>query len=493
MPNMKNNKVNKLNKSQLLRALEHAPIPLYIHKSISEGKFETIWMNDEIKKRSDNLTVKSVEDFDFLLSRVHPEDREKVKKAFQKDLYKKKLANVEFRWGDESGNYRYFFDRSVLVEGDESNPEVIVGSWMDITERVVAETELKQSENKYRLVVENSNDLVITTDVHAKITYSSPSSKRIVDYKPEELISKSLYKLLSKGEEGKLQSLFELLDTGKVQDVLLKINSRNKEVITLKGKARFIRGSTEENEPFHIFTMHDVTEREKRDGRKDVFFSTASHEMKTPLTSIKLNAQLLERKLRATGDEESSRTLEIMNAEINKVTRMIDDFFNLAKIKTGKMSFRMEPFMLNDVIKRATSEIQLVSEKHLIDVNMSRDVEIYGDSDRIGQVIINLLTNAIKYSPEANRVVVSTHNEKESVKVTIKDFGVGIPLKIQDKIFDHFYQYSHTLDKKGLGIGLYIAKAIIDYHGGEIWVKSSPGKGSEFNFTLPLNNTKTAK
>ncbi len=226
------------------------------------------------------------------------------------------------------------------------------------------------------------------------------------------------------------------------------------------------------------------------------FISIASHELKTPLTSLKMYTQVLQKQHGQQGEESLTRTLAKMDAQIGKLTVLIGDLLNVSKIQLGKLEFREEVFDLNEVVKETVEHIQATTKKYTIRTEGRIMKNIWGDKDRIGQVITNLLTNAMKYSPEADMVLINLTAEQDVAIVTVQDFGIGIAKDHQRNIFQRFYRVNDPEEKTfpGLGIGLHISHEIITRHGGTMTVVSEKGKGAQFSFTLPytLEPVKTA-
>jgi PAS domain S-box-containing protein len=252
-------------------------------------------------------------------------------------------------------------------------------------------------------------------------------------------------------------------------------------------KARSIYG--EHGKVMYVITMsHDITERQLAEKRKDEFISMASHELKTPVTSIKGFTQVLRSRLRQGGDEQAQRFLERMDAQLNKLTKLINDLLDISKMQAGKLPLQKEMFRLDEIVREIVENLQAVTPTHKLRLEEITDVEVYGDRDRIGQVVINLLTNAIKYSPESDDVVIRLTKDREQATVSVQDNGIGIDIIHQQKIFERFYQVTDPMEKTfpGLGIGLYISNEIIQRHHGRMKVKSSKGSGSTFSFSLPL-------
>lgn len=232
----------------------------------------------------------------------------------------------------------------------------------------------------------------------------------------------------------------------------------------------------------------DINELKTLQSQKDTFLGIASHELKTPLTSIKIYAQVLERALNKAGDTKSAMYARKMDEQVNKLTSLIGDLLDVTKISAGKMQISEDMFDFKELVDEVIEEQQL-SCSHTI-INKSEPVGmVFADRNRIAQVVTNLLSNAIKYSPGAEKVVVFTTQSPEGVQFCVQDFGIGMPEDKQDKVFDQYYRVSgdeqHTFP--GLGLGLFIASQIIQRSGGKIWVSSVLGKGSTFCFSLPAS------
>ena len=228
---------------------------------------------------------------------------------------------------------------------------------------------------------------------------------------------------------------------------------------------------------------------EKAVNHRDNFISIASHELKTPVTSLKVYAEVLLRQFQKKDDKKVTEYLEKIIRQIDKLTMLIQDLLDVSKIQSNQLSFRLEKFDANELVKEIIDNTQQISDHHKIQLDGSIKHTVWGDRERIGQVLLNLLTNAMKYSPGANIIIVTLHQTKNEALIQVTDFGIGISKKHQKRIFDRFYRISDTKEHTfpGLGIGLYISQAIIKRHGGEIVIMSKKGKGSTFQFTLPFS------
>ena len=239
---------------------------------------------------------------------------------------------------------------------------------------------------------------------------------------------------------------------------------------------------------FVVTILHDLTERMLAEKRKDEFISMTSHELKTPVTSLKGFVNVLQRRLLKQGDEQTLHYLSRMDFQLNKLTKLISELLDMSRIQSGKLELQIEVFDLDAFIYETVENLQLATLTHRIVVEGRADAQIEGDKDRLGQALINLLTNAVKYSPQADKVIVHISKDAEQVIIGVQDFGIGIAEAHHQRIFEQFYQVTDPEEKTypGLGIGLHISQGIVERHGGRIWVESIKGEGTTFFVSLPL-------
>jgi len=236
-----------------------------------------------------------------------------------------------------------------------------------------------------------------------------------------------------------------------------------------------------------LIAIEDITEKKEQDRRKDDFLSIASHELKTPLTTIKGLFQILQRLGTENTDPKYVSTLDKITAYIDRLNILIAKLLDTSKIQSGNLELHMEPFEIDKTIQDAVESMRLAAPDSDIHLTGSTGIIVEGDELQIIQVLNNLLSNAIKYSPESKKVEVSIHRVANFVKISVRDYGMGISYQDRLKIFERFFRVSHIQKKfPGLGIGLYVSHEIILNHKGTLWVESEPGEGSTFNFTLPI-------
>lgn len=235
-------------------------------------------------------------------------------------------------------------------------------------------------------------------------------------------------------------------------------------------------------------TNTDIAEQKRLEQQKDEFIGVASHELKTPITSIKAFVQLLERHFRQNGDTHSALLLHKVDVQVNRLTSLVEDLLDVTKIENGQLLFHFSSFAYDTLIGEVVEETQRTASRHTIVLDLSAPVMLYADRERIGQVLTNLLTNAIKYSPRSETIVVKTRRAGETVITSVQDSGIGIPEEKQAHLFERFYRVEGEaqITYPGLGLGLYITAEFVRRHHGSIWVESASGQGTTVSFSLPL-------
>jgi signal transduction histidine kinase len=230
----------------------------------------------------------------------------------------------------------------------------------------------------------------------------------------------------------------------------------------------------------------DVTDLHELQRNKDEFLAVVSHELKTPVTSIKGYAQLLGRRaVREQLQASTVSSLGVIERQANRMEQLIETLLDLSRWDLGKLKFEPGEINLSALIRHAADLAGMTIEVRQIELELpASPVWIRGDERRIEQVVTNLLLNAIRYSPGGEAVTVSLH-EGDDVRLRVQDRGIGIPPEARPRIFERFYRGPGMTDLTGLGIGLYISKNIVEQHGGQINVESEVGAGSTFTVTLP--------
>ncbi|MFC5284664.1 ATP-binding protein [Pedobacter alpinus] len=238
-----------------------------------------------------------------------------------------------------------------------------------------------------------------------------------------------------------------------------------------------------------IGTFTDIEDQKQIEKKKDEFLSITSHELKTPLTSIKAYIQLLSRSLKNHESEQIKGYIEKAQLQVGKLNELIADLLDISKIENGELKLNKKEFDLKHLIDAAIETITQTNDGFSLHIEGNDDsFNIVADENRIEQVLLNYLTNAIKYSPDTKHINISREINGNFVTIKVRDVGIGIPIDKQERVFSKFYRVEESsLKFQGLGIGLYICSEIIKKHNGTYGVKSKSGFGSEFHFTLPIN------
>jgi signal transduction histidine kinase len=220
--------------------------------------------------------------------------------------------------------------------------------------------------------------------------------------------------------------------------------------------------------------------------KKDEFIGIASHELKTPLTTIKGYIEILNM---MENEPTKKQFVEKAMMNVNKLELLIRDLLDVSKIQSGQLQLEMNEFNMKDLLKETVNAVQMVSTHRIILEDKLQNEIIYGDRQRIEQVLLNLLSNAIKYSPGENKVIIDSEKTDKELLIKIRDFGIGIAKEEQTNIFERFYRSKHSsVHISGFGLGLYICRDIITRHYGKIWVETTD-RGSIFIFSLPLKHS----
>jgi PAS domain S-box-containing protein len=339
------------------------------------------------------------------------------------------------------------------------------------------------------LILHTAGEGIYGIDTAGNATFINPAAAEMLEWEPQELIGKELHAIIHHTHaDGKTPyqeadcPFFRLLkDQANSVTVIETFWRKNKTSFPVEAVATPIFDENKVKGVVVVFK--DITERKRIEDMKKEFLSIAAHELKTPITTLKLLSQhQLAQNKKDRNQPANPNELKIMDKELDRLTRIINDILDDQRIETGKLNLNMENVDLSAIVDTTVNQIQTIAVQKII-YQRSKPILVLADADRIQQVLTNLLTNAIKYSLDNTTITVNIKKLKSTVVVSVKDQGRGIPLHKQDKIFDRFYQIQES-NSPGFGLGLYISKQIIERHTGKIWVKSREGRGSTFYFSL---------
>ena len=367
----------------------------------------------------------------------------------------------------------------------------------EVCDKHKAMEDLTASEEQNRLLLNSAGEGIYGLDLDGKTTFVNPAACKMLGYEAEELLGQPMHALVHHSyadgspyprEECPMYAAFK---DGQVQRV-------DNEVLWRKDNTSFPIEYT--STPLEknglrvgaVVIFNDVSERKKIDKMKEEFISTVNHELRTPLTSIKGALGLINSGTLGEFPEKSRDMLNVAYENSERLALIINDLLDLSKLNSLEHTFSLETINIYDLIEETIESIRADADKYRINLSWKAfdddDIYIEGDRHRLIQVLSNLISNAIKYSPEAADVVIASHHNSSDVCISIIDTGPGVPLAFQDRIFDKFTQAdsSDTRRRGGTGLGLAIAKLIVEKHNGKIGFHSIPGQGATFYFSLPL-------
>lgn len=353
---------------------------------------------------------------------------------------------------------------------------------------------LRSSETRQRTVVENMVDGLIAIDEKGSIQEFNPAAERIFGYKAIEVIGRNVKMLMPEPyAEEHDQYLDNYQRTGKAKIIGIgrEVEGKRKDGSTFPIDLA-VSAMTLEGKKFYSGIVRDITERKRIDKMKNEFVSTVSHELRTPLTSIRGSLGLIVGGAVGEIPPKMNEMLKIATSNTERLLLLINDILDLQKIESGKMAFKFEDVELTTFLGQAVEDHQSYAAQRGVSFVITRtldDAHVYADRNRLMQVMGNLMSNAAKFSEEGAKIEIGAVRQgKDGVRITVTDYGSGIPDEFQGKVFEQFTQSdaSDTRKKGGTGLGLAIAKVIVEKHGGRISFISRVGVGTSFMIDLPI-------
>ncbi|MFC2154512.1 PAS domain S-box protein [Candidatus Altiarchaeota archaeon] len=375
----------------------------------------------------------------------------------------------------------------------------------NISKRKKAEEALRESEEHYRALVEASPDAIFVFNPGGKLIYASPSCKAVTGYAPKDFLKSKniLERWIFPEDYENLMHTFQKSLKGKAErNFEFRAKKKGESDIWVSSSWEPIYGASEDLVGVLVI-QRDITDRKmaeelcmlqieelkKIDKMKDEFLSIASHELKTPLIPIEGYLELLAEGRFGHLTKKQIQIIEKIRGKEAQLKLLINDLLDLNKLQSGKMVFDMKGADINSLIKETITEQKFIAQEKDIKIIVKEKMSlptVRGDRMRLGQVLSNLISNAIKFSAAGAEVIVKAKKEDSVILISVSDQGIGIPPENLENIFDVFYQVDSSTSRKypGTGLGLSICKKIIEHHGGRIWVDSKLGGGSTFYFTL---------
>jgi PAS domain S-box-containing protein len=373
------------------------------------------------------------------------------------------------------------------IRDKEGQVNRILAIAIEVTDQVLSRKKTEESEKQFRQMADSMPQIVWTALPDGKLDY----------------LNKKWYDYTGFSNDFKDLSLIPVLHPDDSMAFLNNWNTALKEASEFEMEVRF---ADRKNSGSYIWflcratairdvdgritkwfgTSTDIDDQKKQQQQKDEFISVASHELKTPLTTLKASLQLMSRVINAEDTSEKLKTLvEKTNYNLKKLSTLVDDLLSSTKIEQGQLILNKSIFILATLADECCDHVRLEGV-HQVIASGDLELQVYADRQKIDQVIVNLVNNAVKYAPKSDKILINIGKEKDMVKVTVEDFGIGIPSEKIPHLFDRFYRVDVSgIQYSGLGLGLYISSEIVKRHGGRLGVESMEGHGSKFWFTLP--------
>lgn len=383
--------------------------------------------------------------------------------------------------------YDYILTPLLNEDGDVI---AVPGTTRDITDIRNAEAAIAESEERFRNMAENSGILIGVGDETGNVTYFNKAWSELTGKTSDELLKYGWSELIHPDDKEAYLNIYHDAVENKIP------YTGEYRMLSATGEYRWLFAfATPRFTPDGAFagfigSFIDITEKKQDEQRKNDFISMVSHELKTPLTSMNSYIQVLEGRARKSGDELATGMLEKARKQAAKMTTLINGFLNISRLESGKIHIERKRFDLADLVKETEEEmVTQINSHNIVFAPVERTI-INADIDKIGQVITNLISNAVKYSPNGSTINVVCITDNGYARVSISDQGIGINQDDLPKLFERFYRANNTGNRNiaGFGIGLYLCYEIIKRHEGRIWAESRLGEGSTFYFELPLYN-----
>jgi PAS domain S-box-containing protein len=460
---------------------------------IVQSTGEIIDLNESAEKLTgiDSTTLDHVNIKDY----IHPDDLKLLYLKPRRPSRPKRIKDtsqdvIELRFRRFDGAYI----TAEITISPMSEDNFIVITLRDVTKRREEEAKIFRTASQLDAVVKGSMDAIVVKDCNLNYVFANPTALEFLGCTDQsEVLDKSDYDFYPKEVADEMRiSDRDVIDSG--QRLVME------ETVTTENSSRILHTfksplfTSDNNIEGVIVISRDITHRKKMDLRKDEFITVASHELKTPLTSVKGYVQLLERNVsKLPNNEALLKYTQKAGIYLNRLNYLVSELLDVTKMQAGKLAYYFKIFDFNEMVTEAVEGARYISDSHDITVTGSVSRQVCGDKYRLEQVVSNLLSNAIKYSPQSDRIVVRIEEIGENVQVAVTDFGGGIPDDKKENIFEKFYRTDEAQEVSGLGIGLYIAKEIVERHNGKIWFISEVGKGSTFYFRIPIEKAEEKK
>ncbi|WP_163994429.1 PAS domain S-box protein [Pyxidicoccus caerfyrddinensis] len=422
---------------------------------------------------------------------VHPTDREDMRNVWEQAIRLGQRVEREFRLRRFDGVYRWHLARAV-PERDETGQ--LVG-WIAIATDIDDKRRAEEALGRFKTTLDATLDCVLMFSPDSlTLTYANAGAAKQLVGSVDELVGLCVLEVEGAFDEAGFRKLLAPLLSGTLPSQTYSTTHRRRDGSEVPVEVVLQYVGADEGPGRFISVARDITERQRAETAlrlaseaKDAFLAAASHELRTPLAAAKGHAHLALLKLGNETEAGPGKSLKIINRQIDRMAKLVEDLLDISRLQAGRLSLELERFDMSDLVRETRDRMAVLSQGHELHVETPEHLEGTWDRGRLDQVLTNLLSNAIRYSPEGGPVLVRLNGEgDEGVHLAVKDRGVGIPKEKQSLIFERFGR-AHGSKYGGLGLGLTISQGIVEQHGGRIWVESAgqPGEGSTFHVWLP--------
>ncbi|HEY9788223.1 MAG TPA: ATP-binding protein [Candidatus Obscuribacterales bacterium] len=343
---------------------------------------------------------------------------------------------------------------------------------------------ITEAQRKERAAIDNAVDVICSIDKSGKFVSVSPASEKLWGYAPDDLIGRDWLDVIFKDDVARSHTWAENMHSGSAASETIenRVSRKDGTLVDMRWSAHW---SEAEGSLFCV--AHDMTERLEVERFKQQFAAMISHDLRTPLSAVQSTLELLGAGVFGALTEKAQQKVTRAEDNLRHSINLINNLLDLEKIESGRMELRLQPAQLDPLFKRCAAAVAPLAESKSIQIVLpENDATVRADEGRLTQVVINLLGNAIKFSPQDSQIKIALDSDNSSVRVKVIDQGPGIPASQKELIFERYHQVSSQSARQGegTGLGLAICKAIIEAHGGKIGVESEEGKGSVFWFSL---------
>ncbi|MBO9657852.1 MAG: PAS domain S-box protein [Chitinophagaceae bacterium] len=394
---------------------------------------------------------------------------------------------IDERWHLHQNGSRFFMS-GVMTPILYDSVAGFVKIARDITDRKLAEEALMQSEQRKLLAVKSAEMGEWEWQLSTRLIRISEQVTLLFgfeDHSPEVTPEQLLQQIYPDDQQLVREQVIAASNGLQILQTECRIvRADNGQIRWLNIYGRVVMQT--DNRPAKLIgVFYDITQRKILEKQKDDFISIASHELKTPVTAINSYAELLAESLAAGGHSYQVNLANKLSEQVNRLTELIRNLLDTSQLSEGGFKLSLQPTDIKELILEQKEALEQIGVNHHFTWNLHAVPLLQADRKRIVQVIMNLVTNAVKYSPERTEIIVETTDRGDHAHICVTDKGMGIPPEEQRFVFERYYRTRESLQEKGFGLGLYICSEIIRQHRGSMGLKSAPGEGSSFYFTLP--------